>query len=82
MVNTFISTFYKSETKKRSVNAKSINNGAKYLKAAYKIYTLIKNLFVVNVFLFVPNRVSVINGRGNQLIVIAKNKTQKEDLEK
>ena len=44
------------------------------------IYNWVKDSFVVSVFLFIPNRVSEINGRGNQLIVIVKNNTQKEDL--
>lgn len=33
----------------------------------------VKDSFIVNALLFIPNRISEIKGRGNQLIVIAKN---------
>ena len=77
IIKTFISAFSKKRKieQKESPTANSTDNGTKYI--VKRFYKWVKNSFVVSVFLFVPTRVSEINSRGNQLIVVAKNNTQK-----
>jgi len=44
-----------------------------FINILKKIYEQTKDSFIINMILFIPNKISGINSRGNQLIVIARN---------
>lgn len=78
IINTLILLLKKDENTKEQKNPLLLiqqKNETKNLikSACKKIYKQAKDSFIINAFLLIPNRISEINKRGNQLIFIARN---------
>ena len=78
-VKTFVSAFKKAKNSEGVLSASSVDEdrSKKHLiwNACKNVYKQIKDSYIIDALLFIPNRISEINNRGNQLMIIARRLT-------